>query len=230
MTFEEVQNLLRACGYPESTVVLDAETYTNKNYSLNKLSTYEYVSDDRFELLGWAIKQNENDTRFSADLPEIDWKNTTVIVFNAPFDALILAWHYNLYPPFILDVLDLARHLEPRWKNSLEALCKRYDLPPKGEIKQFLGLHRSEFTEQQRKDLAVYARNDAERTFDLLLRLLPKLSNPKFELQVMEYTRNLFLRPILCLNMNEAATLKSQMEEEVARILGKVDWILGYAD
>ena len=122
----DIKKILRACGYPESVVVLDSETYHDKIYSLSKLSTYEYVTDDRFELLGWAVKRDDEPAEFVRELPEINWTNTTVVIHNAKFDALVLAIHNKLHPPYIIDTLDLARHIEPRWSNKLKHLCERY--------------------------------------------------------------------------------------------------------
>ncbi len=219
----EIKDILKSCGYPERTLVLDVETYFDKDYTLSKMSTYEYVTDDRFEILGWAIKQNEEPAEFKLRLPPLDYKNITVIMLNAPFDALVLATQNKLYPPFIVDVLDLARHIEPRWKNSLAELCKRHGLIEKGDTDQHKGLHRSDFTGQQWVDLIAYATNDAEREYDLFGLLLPKLSNPEFELKVAEYTRNLFIKPVLHFNKSRAEKLKEKMQAEVKTVIDRLD-------
>lgn len=219
-----LKDLLKSCGYPESVIVLDAETYHDQNYSLKRLSTYEYVTSDQFELLGWAIKRNDEPAEFEIGLSEhIRWNQTTIVMHNAPFDALVLAHRHKIHPPFIIDTLDLARHIEPRWSNKLADLCTRHELKAKGDSTQFKGLHRADFTGQQWVDLIAYATNDAEREYDLLKLLLPKLSNPAFELRVMEYTRNLFIRPVLYFNMNRAEKLKEEMQAEVQKVLEQVD-------
>ena len=217
-----IRNILKACGYPESVVVLDAECYFDREYSLKKMSTYDYVTDSRFELLGWAEKANENEATFGADLPQVDWKNTTIVMFNAKFDGLILALHNKLHPPFIIDVLDLARHLEPRWSNSLADLCKRYGLVEKGDTDQFKEMHRENADPAMWQKLFDYATNDAERTHDLLGILLPKLSNPAFELELATWTRNLFLKPVLSFSVDRARVLKGQMQDEVTKALDQV--------
>jgi len=219
-----IHDILKSCGYPESTLVLDCESFFDQNYNLQKLSTYEYVSDPRFELLMWAFKRDDDPADFHIELPKhIQWKNTTVIMHNAPFDALVLALHYGIHPPFIIDTLDLARHIEPRWSNKLADLCKRHKLPDKGDTQQFKGLHRTDFDGQQWCDLIDYATNDAEREYDLLQLLLPKLSNPKFELEVARYTRDLFIKPVLHFDMNRAEKLKAEMLAEVQKVLAEVD-------
>ena len=219
-----IHDILKSCGYPTDVLVLDCESYFDKDYNLKKLSTYEYVSSDKFEVLGWATKWKDESAGFHSTLPKhIQWKSITIIMHNAPYDALVLAIHYGIYPPFIIDTLDLARHVEPRWSNSLADLCKRHKLPPKGDTKQFEGLHRSDLDLQTLDDLAGYATNDAEREYNLLQLLLPKLSNPKFELAVARYTRDLFIKPILHFDMSRAKKLKEDMQAEVQKVLAEVD-------
>jgi len=217
----EIKTILKRCGYPERVVVLDCETYFDQDYQLKKLSTYAFVTDKRFELLGWAIKDGIDDARWVQELPRFNWGAVTVVMHNAKFDALVLA-NQKIYPPFIIDTLDLARHVEPRWKNSLAALCERHNLPAKGDTSQFKGLHRVDFDGQKWVDLVGYACNNAERTYDLLGLLLPKLSNPAFELQVAEYTRNLFIKPILCFNKKRAKKLEKEMQAEIQKVLDHV--------
>ena len=44
-------------------VTLDFETYYDKEYSLSKMTTEEYIRDDRFEIIGLAVKKNDKPTR-----------------------------------------------------------------------------------------------------------------------------------------------------------------------
>ncbi len=224
---QEVRDILESCGYPPDTVVLDCESYFDKGYSLRgskKLPLYEYVTDERFELLGWAVKHNEEPAEFFSDLPvDIDWEHVTVVVHNAPFDVLVLNWHHDVHPPFVVDTLDLARHIDPRWKNSLEVLCKRHRLPGKGNTLQFKGVHRAGLCSVVWEALTEYATNDAEQGHALLEILLPKLSRPKFELGIAEYTRNLFLKPVLHLDMERADDLKTRMQAEALKPLELID-------
>ena len=51
-------------------ITLDFETYYNKEYSLKKLTTEEYVRDPRFEVLGVAIKVNNGETEWASGTQE----------------------------------------------------------------------------------------------------------------------------------------------------------------
>ena len=215
-----IPDILSICGYPTDVVVLDVETYFDRDYSLKKMSNWEYVTDERFEELGWAVKWNDRPAEFQTDFPEtIDWDAVTVIMHSAPFDALILAQRHDIHPPFIVDTLDLARHVEPRWRNGLKDLCERHGLKAKGDTMQFQELHGDDLADKQRTALIDYACNDADRTYDLLNLLLPKLSNPAFELRIAAYTRNLALYPTLNLDMGRADTLKKAMLVEIDKAL-----------
>ena len=43
-------------------VTLDFETYYDDKYSLSKMTTEEYINDDRFEAIGVAVKVNDDET------------------------------------------------------------------------------------------------------------------------------------------------------------------------
>ncbi len=217
-----IRDILKTCGYPERTIVLDAETYFDADYTLRKLPHYPFVTDDRFELLGWAIKRDDKPAEFKLTLQNIRWNQVTVIMHNAPFDALILAHHHGIYPPFIIDTLDLARHIEPRWRNDLATLCKRHHLPDKGNTGQFKGLHQADLDGATWLELVKYATNDAEQTYALFNLLFPKLSNPEFELRLARYTRDLSIKPTLHFSMSRAEKLKVDMQAEMQGALDQI--------
>ena len=47
-----VKEILQSAGYPTDFVVLDFETYFDKEYSLSNMSYWEYVLDERYETIG----------------------------------------------------------------------------------------------------------------------------------------------------------------------------------
>jgi DNA polymerase len=47
-------------------ITLDFETFYDKDFSLSKLTTEEYVRDPRFEVIGVAVKVNDGDTVWCA--------------------------------------------------------------------------------------------------------------------------------------------------------------------
>ena len=74
-------------------ITIDFETYYDKQYSLSKLTTEEYVRDPRFEVIGVGVKVNNQPTEWaSGDYDEIkhylysfNWQNAMVLGHNNMF-------------------------------------------------------------------------------------------------------------------------------------------------
>lgn len=54
------QEILRSIDWPEDVLILDFETYYDKEYTLSKMSTVEYVCDRRFEFTGQESNEQSN--------------------------------------------------------------------------------------------------------------------------------------------------------------------------
>lgn len=240
-SFLEVQTVLRACNWPTTVVVLDFETFFSAEYHMGKgkggLSTIEYIMDDRFEELGLAVLEVPQPyaPRVSHFWPDVDGLLTylrdrygenlercTVGVQNARFDMSILAFRHAFWPRFVCDVLNLASHLDARAKHDLSSLCKQHRLPDKGDTGQFKGLRKADLTPEKWTALAEYANNDAEREADLIALLLPRLTNPAFELAIQQHTLEMFTRPLLNFDFDEAAEIVSVMTVVAGEALS--DW------
>ena len=48
----------------KTPVVIDFETYYDKEYSLSKITTEKYIRCDKFECIGVAVKIGDNPTHF----------------------------------------------------------------------------------------------------------------------------------------------------------------------
>lgn len=259
--------ILRQCGYPTGVVVIDFETFFSADYCMGRsakaLSTIEYVTDKQFEILGCgflrmpASTENpdyENEAIFQVGREMVDTQigclkklygdnleQCTVVAQNAIFDLTILWKHFGIHPPFIVDILGLARHWHSRSNNDLAALAKRHGLPPKGETEDFESVTlRKRYripksrgklkypeqvplaTEEQLAALAAYGRNDVILEWCLFTILLPLLSNPEIELSLMSHTLGLFLRPVLCVDFEKGDVLVSAMQQEIDTAVKKV--------
>ena len=77
-------------------ITLDFETYFDPQFSLTKMSTMEYVKDERFKVWGVGIKVNDKPTEWygedetKAALLAIDWDLATLLCHNTPFDGTYL--------------------------------------------------------------------------------------------------------------------------------------------
>jgi len=154
----------------------------------------------------------------------------TVVMQNARFDATILARKYGIYPRYCIDTLALAMHDNSRTRNGLEHLAERCGLPDKGETEQFKALHLRDqwvytagrppqrtpgMEESARKSLRIYAENDAKLEWEIFARYLPRLSNPKIELRLIQHTLELFTKPVIRVRPEAASSLSAKMEAEI---------------
>ena len=190
-------------------ITLDFETYyTTKDLGFKTQTTEEYVRDPRFEVIGVAVKVNDEPTQWCSDsldeidlwLHQFDWDNSMVIAHNAMFDMAILNWHFDIRPKAIGDTLSMARAINGiEVGNSLKKLALHYELGVKGEeVLQAINLRRRDFTEQQLAEYGAYCRNDVGLTYDLFLTLLPMFQ--KVELKLIDLTIRMFTEPVLRLD------------------------------
>jgi DNA polymerase I-like protein with 3'-5' exonuclease and polymerase domains len=190
-------------------ITLDFETYyTTKDLGFKTQTTEEYVRDPRFEVVGVAVKVNNEPTQWCSDsldeidlwLHQFDWDNSMVVAHNAMFDMAILNWHFDIRPKAIADTLSMARAINGiEVGNSLKKLAVHYELGVKGEeVLQAVNLRRRDFTEQQLAEYGAYCRNDVDLTYDLFLTLLPMFQ--KVELKLIDLTIRMFTEPQLRLD------------------------------
>ena len=190
-------------------ITLDFETYyTTKDLGFKTQTTEEYVRDPRFEVVGVAVKVNDEPTQWCSDsldeidlwLHQFDWDNSMVVAHNAMFDMAILNWHFDIRPKAIADTLSMARAINGiEVGNSLKKLALHYELGVKGEeVLQAVNLRRRDFTEQQLAEYGAYCINDVDLTYDLFLTLLPMFQ--KVELKLIDLTIRMFTEPQLRLD------------------------------
>ena len=97
-------------------IIIDFETYYSKEYGLNKLTTEEYIRDERFEVIGVAVKENDGNTVWRSGtheeikefLANYDWRNSFVVGHNLRFDGAILNWVFDINPKELIDTMSMA--------------------------------------------------------------------------------------------------------------------------
>ena len=188
-------------------ITIDFETRWSKtDYTLSKMTTEEYIRDNRFTAFGACIHEYGSTDPIEwyggSELPElfssIDWGRTAVLAHNAQFDIAILEWVYSCQPAFIFDSLSMARALRGvEVGNSLAKLAGDFGLPPKGQaIHSTDGL--AELDEHVELELADYCKHDVylcERIFERLVQ-----GYPAKELRLIDMTLKMFTRPTLVLD------------------------------
>ena len=123
-------------------ITIDFETYYNKSdFSLTKMTTEEYVRDPRFEVIGVAVKVNDEPTEWASGTHEqikkwlhgFDWASSIALAHNMMFDGFILSQHFDIVPKVYADTLSMGRALHGvEAGGSLKAMAERYGIGAKG--------------------------------------------------------------------------------------------------
>jgi DNA polymerase len=186
-------------------ITIDFETYYDKEYSLSKMTTEEYVRDERFEVIGVSIKVDNEATEWASGTKEqireylhsFDWGDAMVLAHNTMFDGAILSWLFDIHPRVWTDTLCIARSVHgTEVGGSLKALAERYGVGEKGtEVVAALGKRRLDFTAEELSAYGDYCVNDVELTYRLF-GLMSK-QYPVTELKIIDLTLRMFIEPML---------------------------------
>lgn len=194
-------------------ITLDLETYYDGEYSLHKMTTEEYINDERFECLIASLRL-EDGTIVTTDLAGLsnaqcreffmDWKvhENHLLAQNTMFDGSILNWKYGVKPTGYFDTMLMARitlrHLIGSC--SLKNLAEGLGIGNKGtEVIWALGKRRGDFTAQEWADYREYCELDVALTrtaFNLMIAQIPRR-----EFKVMNSTLRWYIEPLLELDV-----------------------------
>jgi len=219
-----------------SIITIDFETYYDKEYSLSKMTTEEYINDPRFEVIGVGVKVEDQESVWYTGkevayvLKNLNWADHAVLCHNTLFDGAILSWKYGVKPGMWFDTLSMARALHgTEVSGSLKALAQRYNIGEKGdEVINALGKRRVDFDEVSLERYGVYCRNDVDLTY----RLFQYLSQgfPDSEYELIDLTLRMYTEPTLEV---DSLLLTDKLEEIRAAktaMLSKLTEVTGVAD
>jgi DNA polymerase len=211
-----------------SFVTLDFETYYSKEFSLSKMTTEEYVNNPLFEVIGVAMKIDDDEPMWfsgkhdeiKAWLNQVDWANSAVLCHNTQFDGAILAFTFGIIPAKYFDTLCMARAIHGvDAGGSLAALAERYMLGKKGtEVVDALGKRRSEFSKEDLARYGGYCINDVKLTYNLFIRLLEE-GFPSNELDLIDMTLRMYTQPVLSVDDALLVTRLEEIKEEKHTLL-----------
>jgi len=210
-----------------SIITLDFETYYAKDFSLSKLTTEEYIRDKRFEVIGVAVKENDDETvwfsgtheEIKAWLNQFDWTHSALLCHNTLFDGAILSWVFNIEAAFYMDTLCMARAIHGvDAGGSLAALVKRYNLGEKGtEVVNALGKKRLDFDSGDLDRYAGYCRNDVDLTYRLFNQLATGF--PGQELELIDMTLRMFIHPVFMIDDGLLTQRLDEVKQEKSDLL-----------
>lgn len=205
---------------PGRTIVVtgDFETYHDKDYSLKKLSTSEYVRDKRFEAVCLALKVGDGETKvyfghkeIQKALDKIDWGRAEFLAHHTHFDGLILTHHFGKVPVRWRDTLSMSRALHPTSeRNDLDSVAIRYGEKNKLEMPDFKGKRLKDLTQEERAKIAKYAGRDTDIAASVYAKMVEKM--PEAEMELIDITVRMFAEPVMRLDTKLA---KSELAREI---------------
>lgn len=180
-------------------ITIDFESYFDKEVSLRKMSTAEYVRHPKFEILGCGVAiDNEpavwypNDEITRAPIPWTE-PDTLILAHNTGFDGFVLEDYYDIHPTSYSDTLGLARATIPHLKSySLAAIAALLNVGGKTD-----GLTYGATNADQK--LIDYCINDVELCRGIYRKLDPFMT--PFERKLLSLTTIWACRPQIRLNV-----------------------------
>lgn len=211
---------------------VDYETYYDKEYSLSKMSTEDYVNDPRFEVIGVSVKLGGEPGVFHSG----DMKSTREFLFdhrihehamvaqNTMFDQLINQVYFNIHPPVLFDTMHMAQAiLKPFLRSiSLASTLKHLQLGvQKGTyVANMIGRRRESLSSQELRDYGAYCVTDTEGEYALFKHLLPLI--PREELDIIDMTLRMYLYPQLKLDTSLLERIYENEVKAKADLLARV--------
>jgi hypothetical protein len=190
----------------EMTIIYgDFESYYDKEYTLKKITPYEYILDPRWETIGCGIAIGYGAPSFFpgdtvADLLREYPRPWAFVSYNALFDASILSFRYGIHPDLLIDAMGIVRavslHGIRNGRVSLENVCKHLLLPPKGDtVLKVSGMRRADIEAQPKlwREFVTYCCNDVE-SCRTITKTLGQLF-PRSELWVMDAILKMCTKP-----------------------------------
>jgi DNA polymerase len=210
-------------------ITIDMETYYDREYSLSKMSTEEYVRHADFEVIGMGVKVNDEPTVWvdqpdvEAALKAVDWSNAMVLAQNTMFDGAILNWKYGVNPKAWADTLGMSRALFPHEKShGLAAQAEREGIGAKGDaVVHAMGMRRRDFTAHAIAEYAAYCCNDVDLTHKLF-KIYMDRGFPVRELKLIDLTLRMFIEPVLELDRDLLITHLQDVKDRKANLLASL--------
>ena len=214
-------------------VSLDFETYYDADYTLKKLSTSEYIRDERFEAQMVAIKIGKAKTmlvpmpRIQAVLNNINWATHSVLAHNVAFDGFILSHHFGVIPLKYYCTLSMARGLHSNEVGGgLNDVAQFYG--GKGKIEGALDDMKGVRFKEMFKDKPLWKRsgeycvNDVNEMYRIFVEMHKIM--PPAEMELIHMTARMFCAPVLRVNIPRVeAEYKREVDRREKLLLSLLD-------
>jgi len=212
-------------------ITLDFETYYDKDFSLSKITTEEYIRSKQFEVIGVATKIDDGPIvwvsgtykQIKDHLLTLPWGDHLLLAQNTAFDAAILNWRFGIRPIGYLDTMSMANALHGLTEPSnLANLAKIYGEEDKGDaVLNALGKRLKDFSPIELDEYAEYCKHDVEICYNVFNKMIDRF--PKPELRVIDLTIRMFAEPILELDermlVNDLMEIRANKRGSLVRLM-----------
>lgn len=196
-------------------IVIDFETYYDKDYSLKKMTMEQYIRDLRFECIGLSIKVGDQLTQFfraETWIPElkqllITHRDHTIVSHNAMFDMGILGIRYGIHPRNLGDTVSMSAVVgldRCAGRANLDGLSEYlrtigYNIPTKGDYVQNMESVRiADMSPTDWAQYSEYCKTDSDicaAMYDIMLPFMPA-----GEMEMISTTLKMFTNPAIKLD------------------------------
>ena len=188
-------------------IYIDFESYyDSSDYTLKKMTPYEYILDPRWETIGCGFADGDGGVIFYpgdeiANILRGVNEPYACVSYNALFDASILSFRYGIHPTLLIDAMGLVRatllHSIRNGRVSLENVSKVLGLPEKkvGVLKNASGMRRADLEARPYlwEEYQSYCKQDTDSCRSITKILGPKY--PRQQLWVMNAILKMCTRP-----------------------------------
>lgn len=226
-------------------IVIDFETYYDKDYSLSKITTEKYIRCNQFEMIGVSIKVGSNPAKFyrrEEGLPYIKelvqaYETSPFISHNCTFDQGILGLRYNVHPLFTVDTVIMAklsaldRVAGGKSLAKLSGWMQAQGLvveQKRGTVHDMLGVHADDMTEAQWQAYGDYCILDSDLGYELYSYMLPMCQVS--ELLMSDLTTKMWTKPAFDLDVPLLQDYAVRLEAERQKKLSELAAVLGFTD
>lgn len=228
----------------KTPVVIDFETYYDKEYSLSKITMEKYIRCSKFECIGVAVKIGNNPTHFYKGETGIEiirhivtttYPNSPVAMQNSPFDGGILAFRYGIHPNFMVDTMVMAKLSgfdRVAGGTSLDKMSTQlaemgiFNQVKGNEVHNMLGVHASDMTPQQWQAYGDYCKLDVDLTHALYMYMIDKV--PTAELIMSDITTKMWTKPMIDLDVPLLESYAERLATEREQMLSRISSDLGF--
>ena len=230
-------------------ITLDFETYWDTQHTLTKMSPTEYVQHPDTEIISVAIKVGSQPTYVLFGEEKIrnhlqndfDWHDSMALGHNmSGFDAMILAWRFNVNPKMYACTAAMARSQYSKTGFSvggkfltgvsLKKISAELRVGQKLDLEatNTKGKHLCDFTPDELKSMAEYNKVDTDLCYEVFRRIYHDF--PKQEMHLIDMTTRMLTDPKFKLDFAMVDKALEDVKAEKQRSLRELATTLGISE